>query len=82
MKIEMSVKECEDLGHVHYWLAMGLGTGTSQMSNLERRELLEKARHWFERSYIYGGGAASKRFAEACEQTKSDLRPGLYAVAS
>jgi len=82
MKIELSVKECEDLGHTHYWLAMGLGSGTAQLSNLERRELLQKARHWFERAYIYGGSAASKRFADSCEQTVSDLRPALYAIAS
>ena len=82
MKIEMSIKECEDLGHVHYWLAMGFGSGIAQLSNLERRELLDKARHWFERAYIYGGGASVKRFAKSCEQKLSDLQPALYAVAS
>lgn len=82
MKIEMSVKECEELGHVHYLLACGFDAGTSYLSSAERKALFEKARHWFERAFIYGGGQASRHFAEICEQKVRELHPQLYAVAS
>lgn len=82
MKIEMSVRECEEIGHVHYLLASGFYSGTAQISNTEQKEFFEKARLWFDRAYIYGGSVASQRFAEAYEQKVKDLQPRLYAVAS
>ena len=82
MKIEMSVKECDDIGHVHYLLASGFYTGTAQISSEERIALFEKARFWFERAYIYGGSDASRKLAEFCDEQAKELRPALYAVAS
>lgn len=82
MKIELTVRECEEIGHVHYLLASGFYSGTANISSVEQKELFEKARLWFERAYIYGGSVASRRFAEVCEQKVKDLQPRLYAVAS
>lgn len=82
MNIQMTVKECEEIGHVHYLLASGIHDGAAGMSESERRALLEKARHWFERAFIYGGGESCQRFADFCEQQLKDLRPTIYAIAS
>ena len=78
----MSVKECDDIGHVHYLLASGFYAGTAQISNEERKELFERARFWFDRAYIYGGCDRSRKLAEHCEQHVKDLPSSLYAVAS
>lgn len=82
MKIELTARECEEIGHVHYLLSSGFYTGASDISIAEQRELLEKARIWFERAYIYWGSASAQRMAEHCEQKKRDIRPALFAVAS
>jgi hypothetical protein len=82
MKIELSIKECEELGHVHYLLASGFYTGTAKISIAEQKELFEKACLWFDRAYIYGGSIASQRLAEVCEQKVRELQPRLYAIAS
>ena len=78
----MTAKECEEIGNVHYLLSSGFYTGASDLSRAEQRELLERARIWFERAYIYWGCPSAQRMAEHCEQKKREIRPALFAVAS
>ena len=74
MNVSITVRECEDIGHVHYLLAVGFFTPrNTQLSNSERKELFDQARKWFERAYIYGGSDACRRFAESCGRQADEL---------
>jgi len=67
---------------VHYLLANGSYAGDAPIGKAERKALLETARLWFSRAYIYGGSESSQRFAEFCEEKGARIRPDLYAAAS
>ena len=67
MNIYISARECEDIGHVHYLLAIGLSPGANRANKKERLRLLATARRWFDRAYVSGGSALSRNFAEECE---------------